>query len=444
MSLYQEILKFGDYALAGYINQTGILKIKVTKEFGESTVAKILELVENAAEQKSKSENFITKFAKIYTPIVVLLALVLAIVPTVFLKKNIMIWVYRALSFLVVSCPCALVISVPLTFFGGLGGASKNGILVKGSNYLETLSKTKIAVFDKTGTITKGSFKVQMVSPKNISEQELLEISAHVENYSNHPIALSIKEAYGKKIDENKIENIEEISGKGIKGIISGKTVLAGNEKLMLENNINIEKCEEIGTIVYIAINGNYSGYILISDEIKENFLKLKELKKIGIEKLVMLTGDKKEVAENVSSKIEFDECISELLPDEKVKKVEDLIKKNSKGEKLIFTGDGINDAPVLAIADVGIAMGTVGSDAAIEAADVVIMNDDISSIEKILKISKKTMKIVKENIIFAITIKVLVLILSAIGMATMWEAVFADVGVSILAVLNSLRMLRK
>ena len=437
--------KENDEVLSGSINESGKIIVKVTKEYGESTVSKILDLVENASSKKSKSENFITKFAKYYTPTVVIIAVLLAIIPG-FIFKEITFtkWLYRALSFLVVSCPCALVISIPLSFFGGIGGASKMGILIKGSNYLEQLASTEIAVFDKTGTLTKGVFEVQKIETNGIEENELLKLAAYAENYSNHPIAKSIKKAYKKEIDTNRIKDIKEISGHGISVTIDEKQVLIGNEKLMDENNINYAKSQEVGTVMYIAVNNEYKGLITISDEIKEDSLKLvQKLKKLGVRKTVMLTGDKKSVGENVAKKLGIDEVYTELLPDGKVKKVENLMKEKSEKGKLIFVGDGINDSPVLALSDIGIAMGALGSDAAIEAADVVIMTDEPSKIADSINLSRKTMKIVKENIIFAIFIKVLVLILTAIGLATMWEAVFADVGVSIIAIINALRMLK-
>lgn len=429
--------------LSGCINLNGLIKIAVSKEFGESTVSKILNLVENASSRKSKSENFITKFARYYTPIVVIIAVCLAIIPPLVIKdESFSDWIYRALSFLVVSCPCALVISIPLSFFGGIGGASKMGILIKGSNYLEALSNTEVVVFDKTGTLTEGVFEVQKINAIDISEEELLKISVHSENYSNHPISKSLKNAYQGEIDESLITKTEELSGRGILAVVDEKNVLIGNEKLMNENKINFECCKEVGTILYIAINEKYSGYILISDKIKkdsENTIKQLKLRKI---KTVMLTGDKKEVGEDVASKINMDSVYTELLPDGKVEKVEKLMKEKSEKGKLIFAGDGINDAPVLALADIGIAMGGLGADSAIEAADVVIMTDEPSKIADVLKLSKKNMRIVKENIIFAIFIKILVLVLSAFGLSTMWEAVFADVGVAIIAILNALRML--
>lgn len=438
-------VKENDDILSGCINQNGLLEIKVTKEFGKSTVSKILDLVENATSKKSKSENFITKFAKYYTPTVVIIAILLATVPLLVIEDaKFTDWLYRALTFLVVSCPCALVISIPLGFFSGIGGASKKGILVKGSNYLEALSDTEIVVFDKTGTLTQGVFEVQKIEAEGISNEELLKYAAYVENYSNHPIALSVKKAYGKEIDTKLISNTEELSGLGLKSKIQGKDVIIGNEKLMKEKNIEYKKCNEIGTILYIAIENKFTGYILIADKIKEDSKEaITKLKKNGIRKTIMLTGDRKDVGENVAKKLELDEVYTELLPDGKVEKIEELIKTKTKKGKLVFVGDGINDAPVLAISDIGIAMGGLGADSAIEAADVVIMTDEPSKINDAIKISKRTMKIVKQNIIFAIAIKILVLILSAFGLSTMWEAVFADVGVSVIAIINSLRALK-
>ncbi len=434
-----------DEVLSGCINLNSVIKIKVEKEFEKSTVSQILDLVENASSKKSKSENFITKFAKYYTPIVVIIALILAIVPPLIIGGDFLSWIYRALSFLVVSCPCALVISIPLSFFGGIGGASKMGVLIKGSNYLEALSNVEIAVFDKTGTLTKGVFEVQEINPKGVSKEELLKIAAYAENYSNHPISKSLKQAYNEKIDENKIKKFEEISGQGIKAQIDGKNVLVGNEKLMQEKQIEYEKLSKIGTICYIAIEGKYAGNIVISDKIKEDAKKtIEELKKNNIKQTVMLTGDKKSVGESVAKQIGIDKVYAELLPQDKVKKVEELLKTKSPKGKLAFVGDGINDAPVLAMSDIGIAMGGLGQDSAIEASDIVIMTDEPLKIVKTIKLSKKTMRIVKENIIFAISIKVLVLILTAFGLSTMWEAVFADVGVSIIAIINALRALKK
>ncbi|CDB31589.1 cadmium-exporting ATPase [Clostridium sp. CAG:575] len=437
-------VSINDEVLSGCINQNGLLIIKVNNEFRESTVNKILDLVENASSKKSKSENFITKFAKYYTPIVVIIAVILAIVPPLVLKDaNFTDWLYRALTFLVVSCPCALVISIPLGFFGGIGGASKIGILVKGSNYLEALANTELVVFDKTGTLTEGVFEVQKVECEGISKEDLLRYTAYAENHSTHPIATSVKKAYGKEINVTNISKVEEISGFGVIANVDGKDILVGNEKLMKEKNIQYTKCNEIGTILYVAIENEFVGYIVIADKVKKDSAKaISNLKNMNIKKTVMLTGDKKEVGENIAEKLRIDEVYTELLPDGKVKKVEELLKEKDAKAKLAFVGDGINDAPVLAISDIGIAMGGLGSDAAIEAADVVIMTDEPSKLVDAIKISKKTMRIVKENIIFAIGIKIAVLILSAFGLSTMWEAVFADVGVSIIAIINALRVL--
>ena len=442
-ALPREVEK-GDDILSGTININSVIKIKVTKEYEESTVSKILDLVENASSKKSKSENFISKFAKYYTPIVVIIALILAILPPLIIRDaSFADWLYRALSFLVVSCPCALVISIPLSFFGGIGGASKLGILVKGSNYLEQLANTEIFVFDKTGTLTEGVFEVQKINPINITEEELLEIAAYAENYSNHPISLSLKKAYNKKIDENKIKKVEEVSGRGIIAKIGEKEVLVGNEKLMHERKIRLKKSSSIGTILYVAINGEYAGYILISDKIKKDSAEtIKKLKKNHIKETIMLTGDKKIVGETVAKELGIDKVFTELLPDGKVEKVESLLKNKTEKGKLAFVGDGINDSPVLAMADIGIAMGGLGADSAIEAADIVLMTDEPSKIVTAINLAKKTMRIVKENIIFAIAVKIIVLILSALGISTMWEAVFADVGVSIIAILNALRVL--
>ncbi len=437
-----------DTALSGCINLDGVLTIKVTKEYTESTVSKILDLVENATSQKATTENFITKFARVYTPIVVFLAIAIAIIPVLFFDGIISEWGYRALTFLVVSCPCALVISVPLSFFGGIGGASKKGILVKGSNYLEALAQTEMVVCDKTGTLTKGVFEVQKVcTVEDITEEELIEASAYVESFSNHPIATSIKKYYSKNIDEAQVTEVKEISGHGIEASVQGKKVAVGNKKLMvkvgIENKLLENTIEEIGTIVYVAIDNKYAGYIVIADEIKLDSKEfIKELRKRGINKTVMLTGDLKKVAEKVAGEIGIDEVYAELLPENKVEKVESLLKQKSKNGKLVFIGDGINDAPVLARADIGVAMGGLGSDAAIEAADVVIMTDEPFKIVTAIKISQKTLNIVKQNIWFAILIKIGVLVLSAFGMANMWQAVFADVGVAVIAILNAMRAL--
>ena len=435
----------GDTVLSGCINLSGTIKMEVTKEFGESTVSKILDLVENASSKKAKSENFITKFAAYYTPIVVIIAVILAIVPPLIIEgANFQDWLYRALSFLVVSCPCALVISIPLSFFGGIGGASKMGVLVKGSNYLEALSNAEIMVFDKTGTLTEGVFEVQNVEPIGISKEELLKIAAYAEYYSNHPISKSIKNAYNKEIDEKEIIDSQEISGKGIVAQIGKQNVLAGNEKLMNEKGIEYTKCTHVGSVVYVAIDGKYVGHIVIADKIKEDAKRtIDELKKNNIKQIVMLTGDRKNIGEVVAKEIGIEKVYAELLPDGKVEKVEELLKMKSDKGKLAFVGDGINDAPVLAMADIGIAMGGLGADSAIEAADIVIMTDQPSKIINAMKLSKKTMRIVKENIIFAIAVKVLILILTAVGLSSMWQAVFADVGVSVIAILNALRALR-
>lgn len=437
-------VKVGDKVLSGSINQNGLIEIKVTKSFGESTVSKILDLVENASSKKSKSENFISKFAKYYTPIVVVIAVLLAIIPPIIFKETEFIqWLYRALTFLVVSCPCALVISIPLGFFGGIGGASKLGVLVKGSNYLEALSKTEVVVFDKTGTLTEGVFEVKKVNSVDITKEDLIKYAAYAESFSNHPIANSLKKAYGKDIDNKKISETHELSGLGVNAVVDGKEVFVGNEKLMQEKNIEYIKCNEIGTILYVAINNQFKGTIIISDKIKADAKKaIEKLKKNNVKKIVMLTGDKKAVGESVAKELGLDEVYTELLPNDKVEKVEELMKSKSEKGKLAFVGDGINDAPVLAISDIGIAMGGLGSDAAIEAADVVLMTDEPSKVVDAIKISKKTLKIVKQNIIFAIVVKILVLILSAIGLSNMWQAVFADVGVSVLAILNALRVL--
>lgn len=434
----------GDEVLSGCINNESVLKVKVTKKFGESTVSKILDLVENASSRKSNSETFITKFAKYYTPIVCGIALVLAVLPPIILNQEFNTWIYRALSFLVVSCPCALVVSIPLSFFGGIGASSSVGVLVKGSNYLEALSNIEIVVCDKTGTLTEGVFKVQKINAISMSDEELLKYAAYAESFSNHPIAMSLKEAYHKKIDSKKVTDTKEISGKGVEAKVDGKKVLVGNDKLMKEENIKYDKCDDIGTIVYVIVDNKYSGYIVISDKIKDDsYEAVKSLKANNVKKLVMLTGDKKDISKVVSDELKLDEYHSELLPQDKVKCVEKLMLEKSRDGKLLFVGDGINDAPVLALSDIGVAMGGLGSDAAIEAADVVIMTDEVSKISESISISRKTMRIVKENIVFAITVKIAVLILSALGIATMWSAVFADVGVSVIAILNALRILR-
>ena len=436
----------GDNIISGCVNGSGTVRAKVTKTFSESTVSKIIDLVKNAADHKSKSENFITKFSKIYTPIVVLLAVVLAIVPPVFsgdFVNNFSIWLARALTFLVVSCPCALVISVPLSFFGGIGGASKNGILIKGSNYIEALSKIKTIVFDKTGTLTEGVFEVVAIHPELFDEDKLLHLAAHVERYSTHPIAISLKNAYGNEDDECKITDVEEIAGNGIKAKVNDDIVCVGNHKLMESLGIKWKACEHVGTIVHVAINGEYFGHIVISDKIKNDSENaVRKIKECGI-KTVMLTGDHKDVAKDVAKKLNLDDFYAELLPQDKVSELESIISKKEKGSNVAFVGDGINDAPVIARADIGIAMGAMGSDAAIEAADVVLMEDKTSKIAKAIKIAKRTLRIAKENIIFAIMVKVIVLILAALGLAPMWLAVFADVGVTVIAVLNAMRTLK-
>ncbi len=434
-----------DEVLSGCINNDGILKIKVSKAFGESTVSKILDLVENASSRKSKSENFISKFAKYYTPIVVILAALLAVIPPLVIKDaSFSDWVYRALSFLVVSCPCALVISIPLSFFGGIGAASKMGILIKGSNYLEALASAEIVVCDKTGTLTEGVFKVQKIEAVGYSDDDLLRYAAYAEGFSNHPISLSLKQAYNKEINEKLVTKTQEISGKGVLAKVDGKKVLVGNEKLMKEYNIKFKKSEETGTIIYVAINDEFAGTILIADKIKEDSYKaVKLFKNNNVKKIVMLTGDRENISESVANELNLDEYHAELLPQDKVSWVEKLMTQKSAKGKLIFVGDGINDAPVLALSDIGVAMGGLGSDAAIEAADVVIMTDEPSKIANSVQISKKTMRIVRQNIVFAIAVKIGVLILSAFGFASMWAAVFADVGVSVLAIVNALRILR-
>ena len=434
-----------DEVLSGCINNDGILKIKVSKEFEESTVSKILDLVENASSRKSKSENFISKFAKYYTPIVVIVSVALAVIPPLVIKEALFSdWLYRALSFLVVSCPCALVISIPLSFFGGIGAASKIGVLIKGSNYLEALASAEIVVCDKTGTLTEGVFKVQKIKAIGYSDDELLRYAAYAEGFSNHPISISLKQAYNKEINEKLVTETQEISGKGVLAKVDGKMVLVGNEKIMKEYNIKFQKSEETGTIVYVAINDEFAGTILIADKIKEDSYKaVKLFKNNNVKKVVMLTGDRDNISESVANELNLDEYHAELLPQDKVSWVEKLMTQKSSGGKLIFVGDGINDAPVLALSDIGVAMGGLGSDAAIEAADVVIMTDEPSKIANSVQISKKTMRIVKQNIVFAIAVKIGVLIFSAFGVSTMWEAVFADVGVSVLAIVNALRVLR-
>ena len=440
--------KAGDEVISGCINMTGLLKIRTTKEFGESTVSKILELVENSSSRKSRSENFISKFAKYYTPAVCYGALALAFIPPIVLLimgKSAMWgdWIYRALTFLVISCPCALVISIPLSFFAGIGGASNQGILVKGSNYLETLAQTKYVVFDKTGTMTQGVFEVSGIHHNEMPDEKLLEYAALAECSSSHPISKSLQKAYGKPIDRNRVTDIEEISGNGVIAKVDGISVAAGNTKLMNRLGIAYQDCHHVGTVVHMAIDGKYAGHILISDIIKPHAKEaIAELKKAGISKTVMLTGDSKRVADQVAEELGIQEVYSELLPADKVSRVEELLNQKSEKAKLAFVGDGINDAPVLSRADIGIAMGALGSDAAIEAADIVLMDDDPLKISKAIKIARKCIRIVYENIYFAIGIKILCLILGALGIANMWVAIFADVGVMILAVLNAIRTL--
>ena len=437
-------VEVGHEILSGCININGVITAEVTKEYGESTVSKILDLVENASSKKSQSEQFITKFARYYTPIVVILAVFIAIIPPLVIEgATFSDWIYRALAFLVVSCPCALVVSIPLSFFGGIGGASRKGILVKGSNYLEALAETEIIVFDKTGTLTKGVFNVQEVHPKGVSREELLELTAYAESYSNHPISNSLKQAYGKEIDNGRISDVEEISGHGVIATVDGKKVMAGNIKLMKKKNIAYFDGELIGTVVHVAVDNQYAGYIVIADEVKPDSAQaIMELKAANIKQTVMLTGDNKNVGSKVAKELGLDKVYAELLPADKVEKLEELFLQKSKKGKLAFVGDGINDAPVLARADIGIAMGGLGSDAAIEAADIVIMTDEPSKIATAIKISKKTLKIASQNTVFAIGIKIIVLILSAFGITTMWAAIFADVGVTIIAVLNAFRAL--
>ena len=440
--------KAGDEVISGCINMTGLLKIQTTREFGESTVSKILELVENSSSRKSKSENFISKFAKYYTPVVCYGALALAFIPPIVLLimgKPAMWgdWIYRALTFLVISCPCALVISIPLSFFAGIGGASNQGVLVKGSNYLETLAQTSYVVFDKTGTMTQGVFEVSGVHHNEISDEKLLEYAALAECSSSHPISKSLQKAYGKPIDRNRVTDIEEISGNGVTAKVDGISVAAGNAKLMKRLGISYQECHHVGTVIHMAVDGKYEGHILISDILKPHAKEaIAELKKAGIKKTVMLTGDSKRVADQVAKELGIEEVYSELLPADKVSKVEELLHQKSEKEKLAFVGDGINDAPVLSRADIGIAMGALGSDAAIEAADIVLMDDDPLKISKAIKIARKCIHIVYENIYFAIGIKILCLILGALGIANMWMAIFADVGVMIIAVLNAIRTL--
>lgn len=448
----------GNEVISGCVNLTGVIKAEVTREYGQSTVARILDLVENATGKKAETENFISKFAKYYTPIVVGAAVLLAVIPSL-LTGEWSVWVYRALSFLVISCPCALVISIPLSFFGGIGGASKSGILIKGSNYLEALADTRIVVMDKTGTLTKGTFQVKAVviaeecmdkkpaleeADREAKKQELLKKAAFAESYSSHPISQSIVKAYAKPVNKSVLEDVEELAGYGVSAVLNGERLYAGNEKLMNRQGISCPKTKEIGTVVHIAGNNQYLGYLVIADEIKEDAPKaVQDMYAAGVERIVMLTGDRKEVAEHVAEMLGIKEVASELLPGDKVNQVEALLKQTGEKGKLVFVGDGINDAPVLARADIGVAMGGLGSDAAIEAADVVIMTDEPSKIARAMKISRKTLRIVKQNIVFAIGIKILVLLLAAVGFASMWAAVFADVGVAFVAILNAMRAMK-
>ena len=441
--------KEGDEVISGCINMTGLLKIKTTREFGESTVSKILELVENSSSRKSRSENFISKFARVYTPAVCYGAVALALIPPIVrmvfmgLPADFGTWIYRALTFLVISCPCALVISIPLSFFAGIGGASKEGVLVKGSNYLETLSQTKYVVFDKTGTMTQGVFEVSGIFPAALSKEELIEYAACAESYSSHPISKSLQKSYGKEIDKNRVTEVTEVSGKGVTAKVDGRLVAAGNGRLMDQLGIPYTVCDQVGTLVYVAVDGTFAGCIVISDLLKPYAKEaIDALKRAGVTRTVMLTGDTKRVADSVAAELGIHEVCSELLPADKVAKVEELLAKKSEKEKLAFVGDGINDAPVLSRADIGIAMGALGSDAAIEAADIVLMDDDPLKIAKAIKISRKCIRIVYENIYFAIGIKVICLILGALGIANMWAAIFADVGVMVIAVLNAIRAL--
>lgn len=436
--------RVGDAVISGSVNQNGRIEARVTSVFGESTVSKILDLVENATSKKAKSENFITRFAKYYTPCVVFAALALALIPPLFFKQPFSVWVTRALTFLVVSCPCALVVSVPLTFFCGIGGASRQGVLIKGANYLETLSKAETVVFDKTGTLTNGTFTVVAIHPQQISERELLDLTATAESVSSHPIATSILKAYGEPIDKTRIGNIEEFSGRGIHAVIDGKSVYVGNGVLMQCVGVDFHECKTVGTTVHIAVDGLYAGHIVIADTVKPDAKSaVEQLKASGIRKTVMLTGDSDTVGQAVAKELGMDEAYTQLMPDDKVEKTEKLLAEKNTKSTLAFVGDGINDAPVLARADVGIAMGALGSDAAIEAADVVLMDDKPTKLVTALKISRKTMRIVRQNIVFALSVKAVVLLLSAFGLASMWVAVFADVGVMILAVCNAVRAMR-
>lgn len=437
----------GDSIISGSVNLTGVLKVRVEKTFGESTASKIIDLVENAGEHKSKSETFIARFAKVYTPIVVYVAIALALLPPLFAENfatAFPVWLNRALTFLVVSCPCALVISIPLTFFGGIGGASRRGILIKGSNYMDALSKVDTVVFDKTGTLTRGVFKVTAIHPEQCDEEQLLHLAAHVERFSTHPIAVSLREAYSHEQDGCTVEQVEEVSGQGVRAVVNGKTVCVGNTKMMEQLNVRFHPCELVGTIVHVAVEGEYFGHIVISDEMKSDAREaVAALKAAGVRRTVMLTGDRREVGEDVAKQLALDEVHTELLPAEKVERVEALLKAKADGQSLIFVGDGMNDAPVLARADVGMAMGGLGSDAAIEAADVVIMDDKPSKVALAIALARRTVGIAMQNAWFAIGVKVLVLFLAAFGIATMWMAVFADVGVMVLAVLNAMRALK-
>ena len=437
-------VKVGDEVISGCINRNGLLKVRVTKEFEDSTVTKILELVENSATKKAKAENFITRFARYYTPSVVIAAVLLAVLPPIITGGNFTMWLHRALIFLVISCPCALVISVPLSFFGGIGGASRRGILVKGGNFLEALANAETVVFDKTGTLTKGSFEVTKIHTDSMEEDELLDLAAHAESYSDHPIARSVCAKFGREVDRGRISEDEEISGHGIRAVIDGREVCAGNKKLMKAKNVTVPECDCRGTMVHIAADGGYAGHIVISDKVKETSAEaIKSLKANGVKQTVMLTGDSAATAETVAEELGLDKVCAELLPADKVEKVEELLKNKSEGSTLVFVGDGINDAPVLTRADVGIAMGSMGSDAAIEAADIVLMDDDPAKISLAMKIARKTVRIVHENIVFALGVKALVLVLGALGIANMWLAVFADVGVSVIAILNAMRTMK-
>lgn len=443
-SLPRDVM-MGSEVLSGCVNLTGAIEIRTTKDFGDSTVAKILELVENASSRKAQSEDFITKFARFYTPVVVISAALLAILPPLLTGADWKDWMYRALTFLVISCPCALVISVPLSFFGGLGGAGRSGILIKGGNYLEALSQAKTIVFDKTGTLTKGRFAVTKIVPEEIDPAQLLEVAAYAEYYSNHPIALSIREAYGKKIEESRIAEATEEAGYGVRILLDGKVILAGNSKMMSRENIGFQKEPGAKTVIHVAQNGVYAGHIQIEDEIREDAAEgIARLKKAGIRRMVMLTGDRHVQAMETAAKLGITEVYSQLLPGDKVEKMEEILKSEENKGKVIFVGDGMNDAPVLARADIGAAMGGIGSDAAIEAADLVIMNDSVSKLSTAIRISSKTIRIVKQNIVFAIGIKVFVLLLAAIGYASMWAAVFADVGVAVIAIINAMRAIGK